>query len=332
MHDPFCYRIFAAHLRLDLKRQYMITKNRQSDATIKAMIKKAFPSKTVSAIKELTEGMCNVTYNITFTDGYECILKIAAKDRTGNTSNEICLMEAEVTAMQLVREHCSFKVADVLAYDCTGTICDGDYFFMEKLPGTNYSFIKDRMPEETKRRIAHEIGKISAQLCKITNPQFGFLGDTKRYDCLAGFVCTMLRNLISDGQKKNVDLGCDADRLMEEFEKEKHIFDEVKSATLVHWDMWEGNVFVEGDHVTGIIDWERAMWGEAFMDDRFRSHNRNKDFLEGFGKQDFTENELKRLRWYDIILYMTMMVEVFYREFEDKGQYHWAKDRLLGVI
>ena len=47
---------------------------------------------------------------------------------------------------------------------------------------------------------------------------------------------------------------------------------------------------------------------------------------------DFTESELKRLRWYDIILYMTMMVEVFYREFEDKGQYIWAKEQFLRVL
>ncbi|MBO4311293.1 MAG: aminoglycoside phosphotransferase family protein [Lachnospiraceae bacterium] len=310
----------------------MITKNRQTDSIIKEMTKKAFPGKTAADIKELTEGMCNVTYNITFTDGEECILKIAAKDTTGNTSNEICLMAAEVKAMELVRENCSFKVAKVLAYDCTKTLCDGDYFFMEKLPGVNYSFIKDKMPEETKRRIAREIGEISKQLCSITNPQFGFLGDTKRYDRLSDFVQTMLENLIEDGQKKNVDWGCDIKKLSEDFEKEKHIFDEVSFASLVHWDMWEGNVFVDKERVCGIIDWERAMWGEAFMDDRFRKHNRNADFLEGFGKKDFTESELRRLRWYDIILYMTMMVEVFYRGFEDKGQYYWSKEQLLGVL
>ncbi|MBR3056655.1 MAG: aminoglycoside phosphotransferase family protein [Clostridiales bacterium] len=310
----------------------MLTKNRQSDSIINEMIKKAFPEKTVAGIKELTEGMCNVTYNITFSNGEECILKIAAKDTTGNTSNEICLMAAEVRAMQLVKEHCSFKVADVLAYDCSRTICDGDYFFMEKLPGSNYTFIKETLPEEVKREIAREIGEISRQLCSITNPQFGFLGDEKRYDHLSDFVQTMLQNLISDGQKKEVDLGCDARQLLEEFEKEKHIFDEVPSATLVHWDMWEGNVFVKDNHVSGIIDWERAMWGEPFMDDRFRKHNRNKDFLEGFGKQDFTETELKRIRWYDIILYLTMMIEVFYRGFEDKGQYYWSKEQLLGVL
>lgn len=39
--------------------------------------------------------------------------------------------------------------------------------------------------------------------------------------------------------------------------------------------------------VCGIIDWERALWGEPFMDDRFRIHNRGKHFLEGFGQTSF---------------------------------------------
>ena len=64
------------------------------------------------------------------------------------------------------------------------------------------------------------------------------------------------------------------------------------------------------------------------MDDRFRMHNRCNDFLEGFGKTTFEENEIRRLRWYDIILYLTMMIEVFYREYEDKGQYVWAREML----
>ena len=26
--------------------------------------------------------------------------------------------------------------------------------------------------------------------------------------------------------------------------------------------MWEGNIFVKDGEISGIIDWERAMWGE----------------------------------------------------------------------
>lgn len=71
-------------------------------------------------------------------------------------------------------------------------------------------------------------------------------------------------------------------------------------------------------HVSGIIDWERAMWGEALMDDRFRRHTRNADFLKGFGKETFTEAEMRRIYWYDILLYLTMMTEGAYREYRSK--------------
>ena len=109
-----------------------ITKNRQSNESIANMAKKAFPDKQIAEIKELTEG----------------ILKIAAKDRSGNTSNEVNLMGAEIRAMKLVAEKCSFKVADIQYYDTGNTICDGNYFFMEKLEGDNFFLIKDSMSEE----------------------------------------------------------------------------------------------------------------------------------------------------------------------------------------
>ena len=296
------------------------------------MAKVAFPDKQVTEIKELTEGMCNVTYSIAFSDGSESILKVAAKDRSGNTSNEVNLMRAEVTAMKLVAEKCSFKVADVQYYDTSNTICDGNYFFMEKLEGDNFHFVKEKMSEEEISAIGKELGRISRELSTIQNPDFGFLGEDTRYDSLYAFVKQMLTNLISDAERRNVDILYDGRTLLDQLEKEESAFREVKKASLVHWDMWEGNVFVKDGRVSGIIDWERAMWGEPFMDDRFRMHNRDKYFLEGFGQTSFSKDEQKRLRWYDIILYLTMMIEVFYREFEDKGQYFWAREMLEKVV
>lgn len=306
----------------------MITKNRQSQETIINMAQKAFPDKQITEIKELTEGMCNVTYDIAFGDGSESILKISAKDRSGNTSNEVNLMQAEVNAMRLVAGKCSCKVADVQYYDTSNTVCDGNYFFMEKLPGDNFFLIRESLSEEEIAGIHKEIGKISKELSNVQNPEFGFLGDEIRYATLFDFVKQMLSNLISDAEKRDIDIVYDKQTFLNQFEKDKSAFVAVKQASLVHWDMWEGNVFVKDGHVSGIIDWERALWGEPFMDDRFRMHNRGQDFLEGFGQTSFSEDELKRMRWYDIILYLTMMIEVFYREFEDKGQYFWAKEML----
>ena len=305
-----------------------ITKNRQSRETISGMAKMAFPDKQVAEIKELTEGMCNVTYDITFEDGSESILKIAAKDRRGNTSNEVNLMRAEINAMKLVAEHCSFKVADIQYYDTGNTICDGNYFFMEKLEGNNFFLVREGMSEELIAIIDTEIGKISRELSNIQNAEFGFLGEDTRYDSLFAFVKQMLANLISDAQKRDIDILYDEQTFLNKLENDKSAFETIHEASLVHWDMWEGNVFVKDGHVSGIIDWERALWGEPFMDDRFRMHNRGENFLKGFGQTSFSEEELKRLRWYDIILYLTMMIEVFYREFDDKGQYFWAREML----
>lgn len=305
-----------------------ITKNKQSKETIFNMAKVAFPDNRILEIKELPEGTCNVIYDVIFEDGCESILKIAAKDRKGNTSNEINLMKAEINAIKLVSEHCSFKVPDIQYYDTSKTICDGNYFFMEKMKGDNFYAVRNEMSEEQIATIDKEIGKNSRELTKVQNDKFGFLGDDTRYDSLFDFVKQMLKNLISDAQKKDVDILQDEQTFMNQLENDKSAFESIKNATLVHWDMWEGNVFVKDGLVSGIIDWERALWGEPFMDDRFRMHNRREHFLEGFGQTSFTEDEIKRLRWYDIILYLTMMIEVFYREFEEKGQYFWAREML----
>ena len=309
-----------------------ITKNRQSKETITSMAERAFPDKRVVSIKELTDGMCNVTYDISFHDGSESILKIASKDKKGSITNEVNLMQAEVTAMKIVAQTCSFKVADVQYYDSSNTLCDGHYFFMEKIEGENFHCAKSRLTKDERARIHTEIGKISKELSNVQNTVFGFLGEDTRYDSLYEFVKRMLKNLVSDAGKRNIDILYDEQFYLNELEKDKYAFETVCRSSLVHWDMWEGNVFVKDGHVSGVIDWERALWGEPYMDDRFRMHNRCSHFLEGFGKTAFEENEIKRMRWYDIILYLTMCIEVFYREYEDQGQYFWARKKLEKCI
>ncbi len=305
-----------------------ITKNKQTDITIRRMAKAAFPDKRVTSIKELTEGMCNVTYLLGLDDKTESILKISSKDNQGRMSNEVNLMEAEIRAMELVKESGLLKVADIYYYDCSKTICDSDYFFMEKLDGDNYVLIKENLSQKEIAQLNFEIGQISKRLTFIRDNQFGFLGDTERFDSLYEFIYRMLCNLIKDARKKDIAPGIDICKLPEKLAQNKACFDEVTHATLVHWDMWEGNVFVKERHVAGVIDWERAMWGEAYMDDRFRRHNRNTHFLEGYGQTAFSSSELTRITWYDIILYLTMMIEVFYRQYDDDGQYRWAKGML----
>ena len=134
-----------------------VTKNRQTNDTVLRMAKAAFPNKRVMGIKELDDGFCNITYDVSFDDGSKSILKISAADRSGNTSNEINLMSAEVEAMKLVCDRHAARVAEVQYYDTTREICSSDYFFMEKIQGDNYHAVKEQLPESTVEQINREI-------------------------------------------------------------------------------------------------------------------------------------------------------------------------------
>ena len=156
-----------------------ITKNKQTEETIRRMAKAAFPDREVVSIKELTEGMCNVTYCLAPNDGMETILKITSKDGQGRISNEVNLMAAEVKAMELVKESGLVQVADIYFYDNTRTICDSDCFFMEKLEGDNFILIKEKQSEEEIAQINYEIGQVAKNLTSIKGKQFGFWGMRK---------------------------------------------------------------------------------------------------------------------------------------------------------
>lgn len=302
-----------------------ITKNHLSNETIMNIFAQNFPKKKIEQIKELTEGMFNVAYSVSFEDGSGSILKVAPPNTEGLLSNEINLMSAEVQAMQNMRKYDFVPIAEVQAYDVSKRLCNSDYLIMERIEGENWIFIKDEMSEEVKDRIYYEIGKIQKNMSEIKGEAFGLLGDGRRFDSCYDFFCMLLQNVLNDVEAKNIRIGETKHSIMEQLEKDKKVFEEVKVPTFVHWDMWEGNIFVRDNHVSGVIDWERAMWGEPFMDDRFRHHSRNETFLKGFGKTEFSEKEERRLYWYDLFLYITMIAEVTYRQYSDDRQNDWVK-------
>ena len=96
----------------------------------------------------------------------------ASKDKKGNLTNEMNLMQAEVTAMKIVAENCSFKVADVQYYDSSNIVCDGNYFFMEKLEGENFHCVKNKLTKDEIARINTEIEPMEGTIKLYNNQVF----------------------------------------------------------------------------------------------------------------------------------------------------------------
>lgn len=308
-------------------------KNYQSEVELQMLVVHAFHGTRMKSYVELTEGFCNVAYKIELEDGRTVILKIGPKSSEFLMSYEINMMQAEVTAMNLVREKTDILLPDVYFYDNSKTLCQGDYFFMECLEGVSFNNIKDDLSNEEREAIDFVIGRNVNSLHKICGDKFGLLGAMESWqEEFFSFFYQLVVSVLHDGLKKNIDIGADYEEIRSLLLRDKAVFEEVKTSVLIHWDTWEGNWFINDLKITGLIDWERAMWGEPLMEERFRCHCLSESFLRGYGKVDFTKSETRRLAWYDIYLYLIMMIEGSYREYDNDGQYQWAKANFLAVI
>lgn len=303
-----------------------ITKNRKERGELLALAAAAFPGKAVTHITELTEGLFNAAYRFDFADGAASILKIAAASREGLLSNEINMMQAEVAAMELARRHGLPYVPQVQYSDFSCTQCDGTFFFMECMPGVSLNSCKEQLSESALADIHREIGLLQRRMAGIHSESFSLLADDHRFGTLYELLVYLFRHVLVDAARRNVDLGTTGEHILSLLEKDRHCFAQVETPTFVHWDMWEGNILVDGGRVTGVIDWERAMWADPLMDDRFRRHTRSAAFLQGYGKETFTHEEQRRLLWYDLFLFTTMYVECFYRKYEENtGFVNWIQ-------
>lgn len=294
-----------------------VTKNRQSIDSIHSLTSAAFYGKQIKSVAELTEGMFNAAYRIQFTDDSQAILKISAASGEGLLSNEINLMQAEVETMKLLRQQDVPYIPKVLYSDFSRSLCSGNYFFMEVMPGCSLSSCQSQLPEETVNAVLYEAGQLQRRLTFIRNPLFGLVGDPNRFSTLFEMLEYMFTNVLADAKKKNISFPFSMDGLFHRLRRDSVCFEEVRFPSLVHWDMWEGNLFIREGRLSGVIDWERAMWGDPLMDDRFRTRNHNKAFFEGFGKKDFTLPEKRRILWYDLFLVVTMLTETHYRQYDD---------------
>ena len=310
-----------------------ITKNRQSKEQLHKIIEKVFQGKvTLTDYRELTDGFCNVAYDLVLSDGRQAILKIAPPTGVQMMSCEAELMKTEVFAMRLAAEHQIPGVARIYAYDDSRELCTGEYFIMEKLAGQGCHVAKQDMTDEQRAEIDFKVGQLLHKIHQIKGKTFGHLcvkvlQNPVWFDAFY----SMVEGVIGDGVRAGIEIGVDYDEILALLKKHKEAFLEVKEPELVHFDSWDGNIFVKDGEIVGLIDWERALWAEGLMEDRFRFHSVTDAFRRGYGLETLTESQQLRSRWYDIYLYLIMMFEGTYRQYETDEQYRWVHELFMKV-
>ena len=300
-----------------------ITKNRKSRKQIAAMVARTFGGMTIAegedAISELKEGWFNAAYDVRLSDGREVILKIAPPLDAQVMTYEKQIMTTEVNAMRLVSQNPAIPVPEIYYFDTARDLCDSDYFFMEKLTGDNLEHVKHSLSPEEQIKIYRRIGEIVREINGFTGVHFGV--DGNRALCAETWKEAFLKivdAVLNDGRRKGADYGIEIDDIRLAILKHLSSLETVITPQLVHWDAWDSNFFVKDGEVTGILDFERALWGDPLMEAQFRAlaFGGVSDSMRGYGKTSFTPEEDERCHLYTLHLALVMKTECYYRNYE----------------
>lgn len=240
-------------------------------------------------------------------------------------------MRVEAQAMQLARTYTQAPLPDLLGTDFSRTLVPADALVMAFLPGQPLHEMRPGLSATQHSAIDRQIGRHLRALDQATSPVFGhLLDDERQHPSWRVAFGDMVGDLLEDARR--VDVPLPVDEIWTVLARHALLLDAVTRPSLLLWDSWDGNIFVEpGDpelRVTGFIDFERALWGDPLAESQLLLRRTHPAFAEGYGRDLLTTPE-DRLRrgLYDLHLLLVMTVECTYRSLGADSYGAWAREQ-----
>lgn len=285
------------------------------------------PPDRLAHLRPLTGGTYNTVEELVLTDGSRLVLKVPPPETVPGLRHERQLLIAEAEFYRGAAE------ADVpaprvvaLGRDLLMTACPGDPWD-EQLTGAEQEALRT------------ELGRQVARLHRVTGTAYGYpsgaLGPLAP-DWRTAFT-GMLDAVLDDARDYGARLPRPADEVAAALRPAYGALDEVTVPSLVHFDLWPGNILVERSagevRIGGLIDGERMFWGDSLADfvslALLGDIKSDEAFLAGYreagGHAEFDVPARLRLALYRAYLYLIMLTETVPREM-DEGQQRWRQE------
>ncbi|MEZ5375096.1 MAG: aminoglycoside phosphotransferase family protein [Acidimicrobiales bacterium] len=314
-----------------------ISKTVVSQDIAAAIVADAFgPNVALVEFNEATEGWFNAAYRLGLDDGRQAVLKVAPPPEVTVMRYEHDLMATEVAALQLAGERTAIPVPAVLWSDTSCRRVPSSLFVMERCFGVLLSELRPTLDAEQQEHIDAQLAVHLRQLHDITHTGFG-LGapSAPSFDSWGDCFAHLIDDLLADREAKDVDLGIADDRVRSLIAERRAALDEVTVRRFVHWDLWDSNVFIDPETlaVSGVIDFERALWADPLMEAQFYTKASDASFIAAYGSAMVTiDAERERRLLYDLYLFLIMVIEGAYRHYGDDTVETIGRDRLRHTL
>lgn len=225
------------------------------------------PLGELRSARPLTGGMFATTYGVELGDGTRAVVKTAPTSSDQLLSHEHRLLRAEAMVYQLAEADPALLMPRLLLADFTHTVLPGDAVVASWAPGVPV----EQVPELAARTAVDReraLGAVMGRLHALRGDRFGYLDSegTLRGDTWTEAFGLMVEALLADARRWGVPVPADETRAA--LRRHRAATDDVRQPSLVHADLWPGNLFVDPatGALTAVIDPERAFWGDPLFD------------------------------------------------------------------
>nr|MDT0659741.1 phosphotransferase [Micromonospora sp. DSM 115978] len=303
-----------------------LTRRRITEDELRALVRHGFGQQArVSRWHELTGGTFNAAYWVRLIDDTEHVLKVAPPPDLKLLTHEVDLMRTEVDFYRRAGR-VGVPVPDVRHAGFDRAVIGSDFVFLSRVDGVALTSVRDDLAPSGHAATRAELAGHAARLHQITGPAYGYpLRPSRTWQPTwrAAFGA-MVDDILADADRLGTELPASPDRIGTVLRHHADDLDRVRRPALVHFDLWDGNVFVAPDgaggaRVTGLIDGERAFFGDPVAElvslALLRDVSDEPAILDGYAEVagadriELTASVRRRLTLYTCYLYLIMLVE-----------------------
>jgi aminoglycoside phosphotransferase (APT) family kinase protein len=303
----------------------------------------------VRRITALTGGTYNGLYGVELDGGERLVLKVPPPADRPRLTYEAELLCGEALFYRAAADAGVPAPRVVHAEPAEGPGRD-PYLLMTHVPGVPWWEVAEAMAETERARLRTDLGVLVARLHAVTGPAFGYPAPSAgpapaTWSAAFG---AMTGAVLDDAERYGSWLPLPVPQVRARLAAASGVLDAVTVPALVHFDLWPGNVLLDGPAgaraISGLIDGERMFWGDPLADFASLSlfladAEHDPDFMAGYraggGDADLDGPALRRIALYRCYLYLIMLVEVVPRGY-DAERLAWVREfvgpRLMAAL
>ncbi len=217
----------------------------------------------IVSVAKIPTGKFNSSYFLTMRSGKRYVLRIAPRPDVPVLFYEKNMMLQEPEIHRQVISNTSIPVADVVYFaDNTDNVFSRMFIVFVALEGQPCSSYRSDM-----KRIRYQLGRYLRELhSNCTKREFGYIGRHRPMEGQANWSMAfkimwnkLLEDIVSVGMYSSGELS----RYSSLLDDNLQYFQYEGDASLCHMDIWTQNILTDGENITGIVDWDRSLYGDV---------------------------------------------------------------------